>query len=140
MIYNNKTKQQILAKRDMAKFEHKLRDFCDHNGVGFELFYDQFSGLFYKATPVTVLAAELAINRELANNGECPVAMYYDMLGIDYSTIMLDQQYYWSNDNGVYWIDFDHIWVDSEVHHPPYHLLCMIPEPTYVKGDIAHVI
>lgn len=141
-MYNNKIKQKILAKRDMAKFENKLKDFCHSSsiGIGFELFYDQFSGIFFQSTTASVLAAELAINRELQTAGECSVAMFYDMIGVDYSSLSLDQQYYWRIDDETYWVDFDHIFIDSDVYHPPYHLIAMIPEPVYDHGDMSHVI
>ena len=139
-MYNQKIKSQILAKRNMARFEGRLKDFCNTSNALSELFYDQFSGLFFKSTTASILAAELAINRELASSLECPVAMYYDMLGIDYSSLMLDQPYYWYIDDDTYWVDFDHVYIDSDIQHPPYHLIAMIPEPTFMRGDIGHVI
>lgn len=66
--------------------------------------------------------------------------MFYDMIGVDYSSLSLDQQYYWRIDDETYWVDFDHIFIDSDVRHPPYHLIAMIPEPVYDHGDMSHVI
>lgn len=55
-MYNNKIKQKILAKRDMAKFENNLKDFCNHSSIGFEVFYDQFSGIFFQSTTASVFS------------------------------------------------------------------------------------
>jgi len=86
-----------------------------------ELFYDQFSGQFFMSNKSTILAAELAINRELDLNGICPVTVFYDIIGLDFQG-----DYIWEAGN---WVDFDHIYVDNEDEYPFYHLIVMIPEP-----------
>lgn len=127
-MYNNKTKMQILAKRDMAKADQKLKEFAMEGSFEYdqEYFFDQFSGQFFQSTKAMILAAELAVNRQLNETGECPLRVYYDILGIEDNAI---DDYIWSHEMGHPWIDFDHIYVDYESDNPDYHLIVMIPEP-----------
>ena len=129
-MYTNKEKMQILVRRDMAKAERKLAEFLQNDfSKKDHLFYDQFSGEFFKASKATVLAAELAVNRTLVNDGICPVSVYYNIIGLD----IPDYANYIWNLNGekdwVTWVDFDHIFVDYEAEYPEYHLIVMLPEP-----------
>lgn len=129
-MYTNKEKMQILARRDMAKAERKLAEFLQNDfSKKDHLFYDQFSGEFFKASKATVLAAELAVNRTLVNEGECKASVYYNILGLDVPEYT---DYIWKvndGDNFLTWVDFDHIYVDYEDEWPEYHLVVMIPVP-----------
>lgn len=128
-MYTNKEKMQILARRDMAKAERKLAEFLQNDfSKKDHLFYDQFSGQFFKASKATILAAELAVNRTLVNEGECKASVYYNILGLD---IPEYEDYIWKVNGNDFttWVDFDHIYVDYEDEWPEYHLIVMIPVP-----------
>lgn len=129
-MYNNKIKQKILAKRDMARCHQNLIDFTREDYKN--LFYDQFSGIFFESTKSAILAAELAVNRELQTNRECPLDLFYNIVGLDPGPNIQTKNLIWEVNADCYWVDFDHIYVDYEVSMP-YHLIVMIPEPTEVK-------
>jgi hypothetical protein len=113
-------KLQMMARIQMAKEEIPQLEFIKDEPND-ELFYDQFSGQFFRSNKATILAAELNINRELMLNGICPVSRFYDIIGLDFQG-----DYIWEYGN---WVDFDHIFVDFEDGCDFYHLIVMIPEP-----------
>lgn len=124
-MYTNKDRMQILARRDMAKAERKLAEFLQNDFAKKDhLFYDQYSGEFFKASKATILAAELAVNRTLHSDGICPVSVFYGLIGIDNTSEAV-----WKLDDNCVWVDFDHIFVDYEAEYPEYHLIVMVPEP-----------
>lgn len=122
----SKEQLQILARRNMAKV-NPFEDFIDVKN-GDDYFFDQFSGQFFRSNKESILAAELMVNRQLVQYGECSASVFYDVIGFKPEADE-PQNYFWSTANGLYWVDFDHIYVDYEDEYPFYHLIVMIPEP-----------
>ena len=120
---NSRDKIQMLARTMMEKHNYGL-DFVK-NDPGNDNFYDQFSGQFFKSNKATILAAELAVNRELNHCGQCSIRVYYNILGIPYK----GEEYEWQICDEYTWVEFDHIYVDYESALPTYHLIVMLPEP-----------
>lgn len=124
-MMTNREKQKILAKRVSARSDF-AKDFID--SVGDELFYDQFTGEFFKSNKAAILGAELALNRELNQNGIVSIERFYDMLGI--GPFAIKPRYGWDIETDTNWIDIDKIYLEDDQYVPtPYHLLAFIPEP-----------
>lgn len=130
-IWNNKIKMSIMAKRLAVKKDFRndffLADPRDHE----ELFYDDFSDSFFKSTKQTVLGAELALNRELSDEGLAHLSTFYDLLMPNYPDEY--RNYIW-NRSKTTWIDIEHIFVDEpfmadEEFGVPYHLLVFTDLP-----------
>lgn len=117
----------ILIKRMLSKHDYNQIAFIKDD-PGNELFYDQFSGTFFKSNKASILAAECVLNRELILNGSVNVNEFYKIVGM-HSKYIENQPYGW-NKKDVDWIEFDHILVDSDVTNDiPYHLIVMLPQP-----------
>lgn len=126
----NREKNQILAKRMSARSDF-AKDFIE--SIGDELFYDQFTGEFFKSNRVAILGAELAINRELHQNGSVSIDRFYNMLGV--GPFAINPVYGWDLENDTNWIDIDKIYLENDRYVPtPYHLLAFIPEPEVLYG------
>lgn len=124
-MMTNREKQKILAKRVSARSDF-AKDFID--SVGDELFYDQFIGEFFKSNKAAILGAELALNRELNQNGIVSIEKFYDMLGI--GPFAIKPRCGWAIEINTNWIDIDKIYLEDDQYVPtPYHLLAFIPEP-----------
>ena len=94
-IANDKYEEQDIVKEDDGK----------------NLFYDEYSQRFFRATNETVLSAEYTINRYLAEDGGVSVNQLYDLYEIEgipggddigWSSAQMFEMY-WSS-----WIDFFH--------------------------------
>ena len=123
-----------MARRDMARCEQKLMEFTrETNPHENYIFYDQFSGAFFHAPKATILAAESCINRDLAFEGIAFLETFYNIVGVDTTTLGFNRDYGWltEGEDGTFlqWVDFDHIFVDQNIAGPCYHLITMIPEP-----------
>lgn len=130
----SKESLNILIKRMLSKHDYDQLSFI-RDDPGRELFYDQFSGTFFKSSKEAILAAECILNRELILNGVVNVDEFYKIVGM-HSKYIENRPYGW-NKKDINWIEFDHILVDAEfTQEIPYHLIVMIPQPyeMYLKG------
>lgn len=112
-------KMQIMSKRMLVKSGSSIA-FAEGPGDG--LYYDEFTGIFFKSNKSLILAAELAINHELHTIGIVWANTYYNILGIDIDL----PRYGWSTEI-TNWVDFDHTFMDRE--DPVYHIIVPIPFP-----------
>ena len=100
-------------------------------GDGKELFYDEFSGRFFKSTIEEVQRAEYNLNRDLVLRDWVNVNEFYDYLGLDHvdggdkigwSTYM-NMDMYWQS-----WIDFSNSKTKSD-DGKEYYIVTMFQEP-----------
>lgn len=104
-LYGEEANQKVRA--DVAKDKFK-DDELYHEDDGKQLFYDEYSNRYFRATNETVLRAEYEINRILAEDCYATLNEYYDLLDIpkvDYGEYVgwSSAQMYWSS-----WINFRH--------------------------------
>ena len=73
------------------------------------LFYDSFSKRYFESTLSRVLEAEYHLNRNFIIGMGCGIAIndFYDFLGI--SGIKDGNDLMWFYEDGISWIDFDHL-------------------------------
>lgn len=113
-IYGEDAEKEI--RTEIAKEKIKEEDTLDEDD-GKQLFYDQYSNRYFRATNETVLSAEYTINKILAEDCYASLNEFYDLLGIetvdygDYVGWSSAQMFemYWSS-----WIDFYHEKVEME--------------------------
>lgn len=113
-LYGEEADQKVRA--DVAKDKFK-DDEPYHEDDGKQLFYDEYSNRYFRATNEEVLKAEYEINRILAEDCYATLNEYYDLLNIpkvDYgeyigwsSAQMFEM--YWSS-----WINFRHEKVEMD--------------------------
>ena len=124
---SSKDKMAIMAKRMFAKPENTISWLKDSPGKW--VFYDQFSGKFFRSSRSLILAAELAVNRELATYGVAYYNTFCDVAGLHTDT---KKVYGWDRGK-LDWIDFDHILVENDPTENPYYLIVMIPQPKIIR-------
>lgn len=94
-----------------------------------QVFYDEHSGRYFESTVEQVLNAEYHLNRNYILRGYSYLNEFYDFLGInetDYGSVLG-----WApNDEGMYWIDFNHRKLESDEGKDVY-VIEMPFEPTY---------
>lgn len=94
-----------------------------------QVFYDEHSGRYFESTVEQVLTAEYHLNRNYILRGYSYLNEFYEFLGIeetDYGSVLG-----WApNDDGMYWIDFNHRKLESEEGKDVY-IIEMPFEPTY---------
>ena len=97
------------------------------------LFYDYHSGRYFESTIEQVISAEYHLNRNYILRGYAYLNELYEFLGIeqtDYGSVLG-----WApNDDGMYWIEFDHKKVTLDDGLECY-ILDMPFEPTYDFWD-----
>ena len=107
-LYGDEAAKEV--RDEMAKDQYKEEDIQDEDD-GKQLFYDEYSRRYFRATNETVLSAEYAINKILAEDCGATLNEFYDLLGIDsvdygdevgWSSSQMFEMY-WSS-----WIDFYH--------------------------------
>ena len=106
------------AIRDaIAKDHYNEEDHSDAYDDGKQLFYDEYSQRYFRATNETVLRAEYVINKNLVDECYVDLNELYDLLGIDrvdygeyvgWSSAQMFEMY-WSS-----WINFSHEKVEME--------------------------
>lgn len=78
-----------------------------------QVFYDEHSGRYFESTIEQVLNAEYHLNRNYILRGYSYLNEFYEILGIeetDYGSVLG-----WApNDDGMYWIDFNHRKLESD--------------------------
>lgn len=134
--YKNKVKELYgeeadeNVRQEVAKDKYDENDILDANGE--ELFYDEFSGRYFKSTIYKVQRAQYDLNRELIMTECVPLNYYYELLGLPpieggdklgWSTSM-NFDYYWQ-----LWIDFSHSTFDLE-DGTKCHKIWMLCEPS----------
>lgn len=94
-----------------------------------QVFYDEHSGRYFESTIEQVLTAEYHLNRNYILRGYSYLNEFYEFLGIeetDYGSVLG-----WApNDEGMYWIDFNHRKLESDEGKDVY-IIEMPFEPTY---------
>lgn len=94
-----------------------------------QVFYDEHSGRYFESTIEQVLTAEYHLNRNYILRGYSYLNEFYEFLGIeetDYGFVLG-----WApNDEGMYWIDFNHRKLESDEGKDVY-VIEMPFEPTY---------
>lgn len=108
-VLDSKIKMSIMAKRMAAK-QDLWNDFF-LTKTDNELFYDDFSDLFFYSNRLSVMGAEMALNREFAETGVGHLSTFYDILIPNYPEVY--KKYGWTYDSGFVWIDVEHIWIDE---------------------------
>ena len=107
-LYGEEVDQKIRTEVAKDRFEDEE---SYHEDDGKQLFYDEYSNRYFRATNETVLRAEYEINRILVENCYATLNEYYDLLDIpkvdygDYlgwSSAQMSEMYWYS------WIDFYH--------------------------------
>lgn len=100
----------------------------ENNGESL-IFYDEHSGRYFESTIEQVLNAEYHLNRNYILRGYSYLNEFYEFLGIeetDYGSVLG-----WApNDDGMYWIDFNHRKLSSDDGSDVY-IIEMPFEPTY---------
>lgn len=117
------------VKNDIAKDKYEEADI--QRVDGFDLFYDEFSGRFFKSTLAEVQRAEYEINRDLNLRDWATINEFYDYLKIPHvdagdiigwSTPM-NGEMYWQT-----WVDFSNVkMVDDDGLE--YYIVRMFQEP-----------
>lgn len=117
------------VKNEIAKDKYKNDDIPKENGL--ELFFDEFSGRFFRSTLEKVQQAQYEINRDLTMREWATINDFYDYLDIPYvdygdeigwSTVM-NEQMYWQT-----WVDFSNLkMVDDD--NLEYYIVRMYQEP-----------
>ena len=104
-LYGEEADRQIRKSLAYGQFE----DILVFDGE--TLFYDEYSGRYFKSTIEAVKDAEYKINRNFALRGYCELNELYEMLGIeptDYGHTIGWNQYMGETQYGYTWIDFNH--------------------------------
>lgn len=113
-LYGEETDEKI--RGEIAKDKYKDEDIQTEDD-GKQLFYDEYSGRYFRATNETVLKAEYEINKILSDDSYASLNEYYDLLGVDqvdygqyvgWSSAQMFEMY-WSA-----WIHFHHEKVEME--------------------------
>ena len=138
-LYGEETDQEIMNAIAIEKAEDVgvqgsyLGTNCDlsleeNNGES-QVFYDEHSGRYFESTIEQVLNAEYHLNRNYILRGYSYLNEFYEFLGIeetDYGSVLG-----WApNDDGMYWIDFNHRKLVSDDGKDVY-IIEMPFEPTY---------
>lgn len=138
-LYGEETDQEIMNAIAIEKAEDVgvqgsyLGTNCDlsleeNNGEP-QVFYDEHSGRYFESTIEQVLNAEYHLNRNYILRGYSYLNEFYEFLGIeetDYGSVLG-----WApNDDGMYWIDFNHRKLESDDGKDVY-IIEMPFEPTY---------
>lgn len=71
------------------------------------LFYDTISRRYFKTTFSQVLQAEYHLNRNYILGMDVTANTWYSFVGLD--TIPEDDNKMWYEEDGIYWIDFNHV-------------------------------
>lgn len=118
------------VKNEIAKDKYKSEDVPKENGL--ELFYDEFSGRFFRSTLEKVQRAQYEINRDLTLREWATINDFYDYLDIPYVdggdvigwSAAQNEQAYWQT-----WVDFSNLkMVDDDGLE--YYIVRMYQEPT----------
>ena len=108
-LYGEEVVEEV--KKELAKDDYKEADIPEEEDDGKRLFYEAYSGRYFRATNETVLRAEYEINKMLNEGGGASLNDYYDLLNIprtDYGDFIgwsAAQMYemYWDS-----WLYFHH--------------------------------
>lgn len=104
-LYGEENDHQIRKNIAYGQFE----DILVFDGE--TLFYDEYSGRYFKSTIEDVKDAEYKLNRYFALRGYCELNEFYELLGLeatDYGHTIGWSQYMGDTSYGYTWIDFTH--------------------------------
>lgn len=99
---------------------------------GEELFYDEFSGHFFKSTMPEVLNAEQFVNDQFSDNHYCELGTFYDYLGIEtpeYGWVLGWSEKVGRDTYGYTWVHFEHELYTGD-NDVPYTIIRMPYKPT----------
>lgn len=102
-------------QQEIAKDKYKESDISEEDGK--ELFFDQYSGRYFRSTIEDVQRAEYRINRDLVMREYATINEFYELLGIEPIeggdeigwTVGMNLDYYWQT-----WIDFSHSKIETD--------------------------
>ena len=126
-LYGEDTDTEI--RNDIAKDKYEEADIP--RVEGFELFFDEFSGRFFRSTLAEVQRAEYEINRDLALQDWATINEFYDYLKIPHvdggdiigGSTPMNGEMYWQP-----WVDFSNVkMVDDDGLE--YYIVRMFQEP-----------
>lgn len=113
--YKNKTKEVLgeagekEIRTELAKDKAKEQEVKDEDD-GKNLFYDEYSKRYFRATNEAILRAEYELNKEVTTNFYATLNEYYDMIGLD--KIDSGDSIGWSSSQmyDMYWNDWIEFW------------------------------
>lgn len=117
------------VREEISKDKYKKEEIPSDNGDA--LFFDEFSGRFFRSTIEKVLQAENLVNRDLVMQYYCTLNDFYGYLGIPHvdggyeigwSTTM-NEQAYWQE-----WVDFSNMKTITD-EGTEYYIIRMFQEP-----------
>lgn len=80
-LYGNDADEEV--RTELAKDQYEKQDIPAREAINENLFYDQFSKRYFRATNETVLRAEYEMNRALNECGGATLNDYYELVGLD---------------------------------------------------------
>lgn len=101
----------VKVREEIARDKYEEEDILGDDNDGKQLFFDYFSGRYFRATPEQVQRAEYVINRHLVMREYAYLNEFYEELGIE--PIESGYDYGWSNGANMdrywqSWVDFNH--------------------------------
>lgn len=138
-LYGEETHQKIIETIAVEKSDDvyiHASNFCNNCDLSIEdhcsepkVFYDEHANRYFEATIEQVITAEYHLNRNYVLRGYSYLNELYEFLGLDetdYGSVLG-----WApNDDGMYWIDFNHRKVVLD-DGSEYYTIEMPFEPTY---------
>lgn len=105
---------ELRVRQEIAKDRYdEEEDYADEEDDGKHLFYDQYSGRYFRATNETVLNAKYEINKLLYEDCYASLNELYELFGIE----RLDHGDYigWSSAqmSDMYWDSWIHFWLEK---------------------------
>lgn len=116
----------MLVRSRMSR--HDIDTEFINDGFG-ELFFDEWSGTFFRSSKTAILWGEMFVNKSLHKDGKCYVNDFYEKIGMT----TFNEEFVWELSGRCQWVDFDHIYVDQEDGSESYYYIVFIPEPIAVK-------
>jgi hypothetical protein len=114
-LYGEGSNRTVL--NEIAKDHYNEEEFEDEPDDGLELFYDEFSGRYFRSTMIDVLKAEYELNRILAQDVGAYLNDFYKLLGlaeVDYGNYMGWSTYELVETYCYCWVEFLHTNVKME--------------------------
>ena len=129
-LFGDEADKKVQTEISKDRFDpSKIQRHPNHGMDELYIWMDNNTGQIFEATEAEVIQAEYDVNRLLNKYGSCSLAEYCKLLGIEVSEgdeeVGWDVEDFMENWGGeYYWIDFEHILVESsEADMPPYYLI-----------------
>lgn len=97
------------VRTEIAKDKYDNEETIEYED-GKNLFFDQYSGRYFRATNETVLRAEYEINKAISMNGGASLNEYYDLLGIPKTDYGEELGWSAAQMNEIYWDQWLNFW------------------------------